>query len=57
MSSNPLRLGSVAPNFDAETTNGKINFHEFIGDGWAILFSHPEDYTPVSSFALSWAHS
>lgn len=43
----PLRLGTVAPNFDAETTAGPINFHEFIGDNWVVLFSHPEDYTPV----------
>ncbi|KAB8336706.1 hypothetical protein FH972_021016 [Carpinus fangiana] len=48
----PLRLGYEAPNFDAETTNGKINFHEFIGDGWVVLFSHPEDYTPVCTTEL-----
>lgn len=46
--STPLRLGSVAPDFEAETTNGPIKFHDFIGDKWVILFSHPEDYTPVS---------
>lgn len=44
----PLRLGSTAPNFDAETTAGPINFHEFItkDNSWVVLFSHPEDYTP-----------
>ncbi|TVY86909.1 Peroxiredoxin, mitochondrial [Lachnellula willkommii] len=42
----PLRLGSIAPNFKAETTTGPIDFHEFIGDKWVVLFSHPEDYTP-----------
>lgn len=43
----PLRLGTVAPNFEAETTQGPIEFHKFIGDSWVVLFSHPEDYTPV----------
>lgn len=47
-----LRLGTVAPNFKAETTAGNIDFHEFIGDSWVVLFSHPEDYTPVCTTEL-----
>jgi len=48
----PLRLGTVVPNFQAETTKGKIDFHEYIGDGWVVFFSHPEDYTPVCTTEL-----
>lgn len=47
-----LRLGDIAPDFTAETTEGNVSFHEYLGDSWGVLFSHPADYTPVCTTEL-----
>jgi alkyl hydroperoxide reductase subunit AhpC len=50
-----IRLGDEAPDFTAETTHGKVNYHECLGDSWGVLFSHPKDYTPVCTTELGMA--